>query len=173
MRFILIAAMAATPALTMAQQLALAPPRTTPPHGNVRQMPTDPLQKMAYKAVVLRQWPDAPAWKLALYSKILRQGITVQGRAKRTTYCPQCSGTHCADGSPVRRGVCGTSRNLPLGYIIWLHTEGFLKVCDRGGLVRVPGRGENAHFDIWVPNCYRGASRGTRRNVAWALISRP
>jgi hypothetical protein len=172
MRFVLIAAMAAAPALGMAQQVAMAPPRITPPHLNMRPMPTDPLQKMAYKAVVLRQWPGAPAWKLALYSQILRDGTTVHGRAKRTTYCPRCSGKRCADGSPVRHGICAASRNIPMGAIVWLQSEGLLKVCDRGGGVRVPGRHENAHFDVWVPNCYRSSAGGTKRGVPWALVSR-
>jgi hypothetical protein len=173
MRYLMMAAMAAAPALALAQQVAMAPPRVTTPHPQVRAMPTDPLQKMAYQAVVLKMWPKAPQWKLAVYQQILDSGKTVQGLAKRTTYCPQCSGRRCADGSPVRRGICAASRNVSMGAIVWLETEGLLKVCDRGGAVRIPGGGENAHFDVWVPDCPGGCwtGPGTKRRVSWATIS--
>lgn len=139
-------------------------------------LPADLLQRCARKAL-RGDFGKVPAWKLAIYQRVLNKGLTIQGRAKRTNYCPQCSGTHCADGSPVRRGICAASRNIPMHSIIWLATDGLLKVCDRGGWVRVGGRytrrGETANFDVWVPDCPGGCwtGPGTKRNVAWAQVA--
>lgn len=58
--------------------------------------------------------------------------------------------------------------------LVWLATDGLLRVTDRGGAVRVPGRAENAHLDVWrercVGDCWNGP--GTKRRVAWAIIMR-
>ena len=54
--------------------------------------------------------------------------------------------------------------------IVWLQTDGLLKVTDRGGAVRVPRGGESAHFDVWVPDCSCRSSQGTRRAVPWAVL---
>lgn len=169
MRYLLIAAMAAAPAIGMAENVAMLPTRAMEQRAS--KLPSDPLQRMAYQAVVLRLWPHAPAWKLAIYQRVLDSGTKAHGLAKRTTYCPGCAGNRCADGSRVRRGVCAASRNIPMHSVVWLETEGLLKVTDRGGAVRVPGRGESAHFDVWVPDCqgcYTGP--GTKRAVPWALL---
>lgn len=140
-------------------------------------LPADPLQRQAYRAVVLREWPDMPQWKFVAYQIVLAKNIVAQGRARRTTYCPSCSGMRCADGSRVRQGVCAASRNIPMHSLIWLSTDGLLKVTDRGGLVRVDRSsrryGENAHFDVWKPHCVGGcySGPGTKRGVPWAFIA--
>lgn len=152
-----------------------------PPRQDV--LPTDPLQRIAAK-VGRGDFPNAPQWKLDLYHRIYQQRITVQGLAKRTTYCPRCSGTHCADGSPVRPGICAASPNVPMGSIIWLASDGLLRVTDRGGLVKVGtvtwrGRrvrctlpGETANFDAWQRRCVGAcwSGPGTKRMVPYAII---
>lgn len=172
MRYLLMAAMVAAPVVTLAEQVAMTPSETATAATPAPALPKDPLQKMAYQAVVLRLWPTLPPWKEAVYKRVLAEGLTIDGHARRTTYCPACSGRHCADGSPVRLGICAASRNVPMHAIIWLETEGLLKVTDRGGAVRVPGGRENAHFDVWCPrcagDCWNGP--GTKRAVPWALI---
>lgn len=172
MRYLLMAAMAATPALTMADHMAMVPMQAKTSEHRSAAVSNDPLQKMAYQAVVLKLWPDVPHWKLEIYRRVLHEGITVKGLAIRTTYCPHCSGTGCADGSHVRDGICAASPNVPMHAIIWLETEGLLKVCDRGGAVRTPSGSENAHFDVWVPHCDGGCwtGPGTKREVPWAII---
>lgn len=140
-------------------------------------LPADPLQRQAYRAVVLREWPDMPQWKFVAYQIVLAKNIMAQGRARRTTYCPSCSGLRCADGSRVRIGVCAASRNIPMHSLIWLATDGLLKVTDRGGLVRVDRSArryrESAHFDVWKPHCVGGcySGPGTKRGVPWAFIA--
>lgn len=171
MRYLLLAAMAAAPTVGMGQKLASLPTKPLEYEQRPSKLPADPLQRMAYQAVVLRLWPDIPGWKLAVYKQVLEHGYKAAGLAKRTTYCPHCSGTTCADGSRVRHGICAASRNVPMHAIVWLESEGLLKVTDRGGAVRVPGGGESAHFDVWVPNCSGcEAGPGTKRAVPWALI---
>ena len=167
-----MAAMAAAPALGMAEQVAMVASKAPTANHRSAPVPIDPLQKMAYQAVVQRLWPHIPHWKLAIYKRVLHEGITSDGLAKRTTYCPHCSSTGCADGSRVRDGICAASRNVPMHAIVWLETEGLLKVCDRGGAVRVPGGRESAHFDVWVPDCAGGCwtGPGTKRGVPWAVI---
>lgn len=175
MRYLLMAAMAAIPALTMADEVALLPPRSIDEAPRSSVLPSDPLQRMAYQAVVLKTWSHVPQWKLDIYQEVLDKKLTAQGLAKRTTYCPRCSGTRCADGSRVRDGICAASRNIPMHSIIWLQSEGLLKVTDRGGAVRVPGRGESAHFDVWRPRCagHCWTGPGTLRRIPWRLISLP
>lgn len=109
-----------------------------------------------------------------------------EGRAKVTTYCPRCSGGRCADGSPVRRGICAASPNIPMHSIVELEGIGKLKVCDRGGLVKVgtvtwrgkrvqcTQKGETANFDRWVPRCAGScwAGPGTRRLVRYRVVGR-
>lgn len=148
-------------------------------------LPTDPLQRVAQKAI-RGDFGVIPAWKLAIYRKVVEKGITADNVAKRTTYCPYCSGKKCADGSRVRRGICAASPNIPMHSIIWLASDGLLKVCDRGGLVKV-GRAkwrgkwynctkgaETANFDVWKPRCvgHCWTGPGTLRRVPWALISK-
>lgn len=171
MKYLLIAAMAAAPAVGMGQRVAALPPKSGE-YERASKLPADPLQRMAYQAVVLRLWPDIAKWKLGVYKEVLEHGYTAHGLAKRTTYCPHCSGTTCADGSRVRGGICAASRNVPMHSIVWLETEGLLKVTDRGGAVKVPGGAESAHFDVWVPDCAGGCwtGPGTRRAVPWAVI---
>lgn len=142
--------------------------------GQPQPAPADPLQRAAYQVVVLRELPDAAPWKLRIYSDVLLSGQTIDGRAKRSTYCPRCSGRTCADGSRVRPGICAASRNIPMHSLVWLATDGLLRVTDRGGAVRVPGGAENAHLDVWrercAGDCWKGP--GTKRRVAWAIIRR-
>jgi len=157
-------------------QLLPPVPSSFPPPMLPSVLPGDPLQRTAYRAVVLREWPRAPQWKLDIYARVLELGTTVNGQARRTTYCLRCAGRTCADGSRVRDGICAASRNIPMGSIIWLESDGLLKVTDRGGLVRVDGgsrsRGENANFDVWRPSCVAGCwtGPGTLARVPWALI---
>ncbi len=159
-------------------ETVLAAPRTTLPEQVLPPgMPDDPLQRIAYRAVVQNEWPDTPQWKLDAYKIVLDRKITVQSVARRTTYCPRCSGTTCADGSRVREGICAASPNIPMHALVWLASDGLLKVCDRGGLVKVNGgsraRGENANFDVWVPDCAGGCwtGPGTLARVPWAMVA--
>jgi hypothetical protein len=156
----------------------LAAPKTTLPDAiQLAGLPEDPLQRVAYRAVVLNEWPDTPQWKLDAYQIVLDRDITVQGMSRRTTYCPSCAGKTCADGSPVREGICAASRNIPMHALIWLASDGLLKVSDRGGAVKVNGgcrsRGESANFDVWVPDCAGGCwtGPGTLSRVPWAQIA--
>jgi hypothetical protein len=168
------------PAQAPEQLELLMPSRVTPPDEAPTDpwagLPDDPLQRVAYRAVVLNEWPDTPQWKLNVYARVLDHNIQVQGAARRTTYCPRCAGRICADGSRVRDGICAASRNIPMHAIIWLASDGLLKVTDRGGLVRVDGRcqarGENANFDVWKPSCVAGCwtGPGTLPRVPWAQI---
>lgn len=146
-------------------------------------LPTDPLQRIAAK-VGRGDFPNAPQWKLDIYHQVYERQITIRGLAKRTTYCPRCSGTTCADGSRVRSGVVSASPNVPMGSIVWLASDGLLKVTDRGGLVKVGtvtwrGRrvrctlpGESANFDVWKQRCVGACwtGPGTKRLVSWAII---
>lgn len=174
MRTLLMMALAATPLVAMAdEQIAMnvAPPPGDPV-ARAAALPTDPLQRIAYRAVVLKEWPEAPQWKLDAYQRVLDEGITSKNVARRTTYCPHCSGTRCADGSRVRHGICAASKNVPMHSIIWLASDGLLKVTDRGGAVKPhPKQGESAHFDVWKRTC-RGCSTGpgTIRRVPFAVI---
>lgn len=158
-------------------QVTAAPKITLPERITATDLPEDPLQRAAYRAVVLNEWPDTPQWKLDAYRIVLDQKITVKGFARRTTYCPRCSGTTCADGSPVREGICAASPNLPMHALVWLASDGLLKVCDRGGAVHVDGgcrsRGESANFDVWLPNCAGGCwtGPGTLARVPWAMVA--
>jgi len=155
--------------------LAVALAAATLAPATAADLPPDPLQRAATKALA-GDFGPLPDWKAHIYRTVLATGMTVQGEAKRTTYCPHCSGLTCADGSPVRRGVVSASRNIPMHSVIWLATDGLLKVCDRGGAVRVGGgytlAGESANFDVWVPRCAGGCwtGPGTKRNVAWAIV---
>lgn len=147
-------------------------------------LPTDPLQRVAQKAL-RGDFGVIPAWKLAIYRKVVEKGLTAEKVAKRTSYCRKCAGTRCADGSRVRRGICAASPNIPMHSVIWLASDGLLKVCDRGGLVQV-GRArwrgkwynctkgnETANFDVWKPRCvgHCWTGPGTMRRVPWALIT--
>ncbi|MEN6305404.1 MAG: hypothetical protein ABFD96_21960 [Armatimonadia bacterium] len=174
MRTLFMMALAATPLVAMAdQQIAMnVTPPPADPVAKAATLPTDPLQRIAYRAVVLREWPKAPQWKLDAYQEVLDKGITSKGAARRTSYCPSCSGTRCADGSRVRHGICAASKNIPMHSIIWLAGDGLLKVTDRGGAVKPhPRHGESAHFDVWQRSC-RGCSTGpgTRKRVPFAVI---
>ena len=147
-------------------------------------LPDDPLQRCATKAV-RGDFGRVPGWKLDFYQKVLDEGLTVDGKAKRTTYCPYCAGDTCADGSPVRNGICAASPNVRMHAIVWLATDGILKVCDRGGLVKVgtvkwKGKavtctrpGESANFDVWVTRCKGSCwhGPGTKRHVPYAVLS--
>lgn len=139
-------------------------------------LPTDPLQLHAYRVMVLQQPPGSPAWKVRLYSDVLLSGQTISGRARRSSYCPRCSGRTCADGSPVRPGICAASRNIPMHSVLWTATEGLLLVTDRGGAVRVGGgytdSYENARIDVWQLRCGRTCKDGTVRRVPWAMLVR-
>lgn len=139
-------------------------------------LPSDPLQAHAYRVVVLQQPADCPAWKVTLYARVIETGQTISGLARRTNYCPRCSGRTCADGSPVRPGVCAASRNVPMHSVLWTATDGLLLVTDRGGAVRVgggyTGRRENARIDAWQYRCGRTCQDGTVRNTPWALLVR-
>lgn len=138
--------------------------------------PTDPLQRAAYKVCVLHEPATVAPWKLALYQQILASGQTISGLARRTNYCPRCSGTHCADSSRVRPGVCAASRNIPMHSVLWVASDGFELVTDRGGAVRVGGgytsKAENARIDVWQHRCGQTCQDGTKRNVPWALVLR-
>lgn len=175
MRTLLMAALAAAPLMAVAQdQIAMTvnPPPADPINAYAK-LPTDPLQRIAYRAVVLKQWPEAPKWKLDAYQRVLDNNITVRGAARRTCYCPHCAGNRCADGSRVRHGICAASKNIAMHSIIWLASDGLLKVTDRGGAVKPhPRQGEAAHFDVWQTSC-RGCSRGpgTKKRVPFAVIS--
>jgi len=155
----------------------LSPAKTSPPGQVFPLGMTDDLQRTAYRAVVLREWPDTPQWKLDAYKIVLDRKITLQGVARRTTYCPRCSGTTCADGSAVRDGICAASPNISMHALIWLASDGLLKVCDRGGAVQVDGgcrgRGESANLDVWVPSCEGGCwtGPGTLARVPWAVVA--
>ena len=128
-------------------------------------------------------------WERVRWEQIAAGKIAFTGYAKRTTYCPSCSGKTCADGSPVRRGVVSASPNVPMGAAVWLESDGLLKVCDRGGLVKVgtvtrrgkDGKvrritctrpGETANFDVWVPRCAGGCwtGPGTKRMVRYVVV---
>jgi hypothetical protein len=183
MRYVLMTMVAALPGVHGAQaqpRLAMAP--TTPRYGTAHpnwptSLPTDPLQRDAYRAVVLREWPNTPQWKLDAYRIVLDRNIKAQGLARRTTYCPSCSGTTCADGSGVRDGVCAASPNIQMHAIVWLASDGLVKVCDRGGAVQVEGgcqsRGETANFDVWCPRCEGGCwtGPGTLARVPYAVVA--
>lgn len=178
MRTVMMVALAA--ALPAAVSATEPPPELTlplPVPEVASVLPTDPLQRIAYRAVILKEWPDSPDWKLCAYRLVLDRDVTVEGQARRTNYCPSCSGRTCADGSPVRRGICAASRNVPMGSIIWLASDGLLKVTDRGSAVRVEGgcqrRGENANFDVWCPRCPGGCwtGPGTLARVPWAMVA--
>jgi len=183
MQYVLMTVMAALP-LAGGPEAPPAPltqaagSRATLPMANLpTTMPDDPLQRIAYRALALNEWPDTPEWKLDAYRVVLHHKITVQGVARRTTYCPSCSGTTCADGSPVREGICAASPNIPMHALVWLASDGLQKVCDRGGAVQVNSgcraRGENANFDVWVPRCVGGCwtGPGTLSRVPWAQIA--
>jgi len=183
MQYLLMTMMAALPLATAPEAppptaTVLAAPRTTLPEQVLPPgLPEDPLQRIAYRAVVLNEWPDTPQWKLDAYRIVVDRGITVQGAARRTTYCLSCAGRTCADSSPVRDGVCAASPNIPMHALVWLASDGLLKVCDRGGAVKVNGgcrsRGESANFDVWVPDCAGGCwtGPGTLSRVPWAQIA--
>jgi hypothetical protein len=171
-------------AVTVAGAPPAAQPQTEPEPCRVesspptaQDLPADPLQRCATKALAGRFGKLAP-WKAHIYAQVLASGQTVQDLAKRTTYCPHCSGMTCADGSHVRLGICAASRNIPMHAVIWLASDGLLKVCDRGGAVRVGGGytldSETAVFDVWVPDCPGGCwtGPGTKRDVAWAIVGR-
>ena len=138
-------------------------------------LPADLFQRCAVKAL-RGDYGRLPEWKRRAYRWGLKHGVTVCGRAKRTTYCPRCSGPICADGSHVRRGICAASRNIPMHWIVWLATDGLLLVTDRGGAVKARPPyvrpGESANFDVWVPRCPGGCwhGSGTRHHVPYALL---
>lgn len=139
-------------------------------------LPSDPLQRCATKAL-RGDFGRIPAWQLALYRGVIERGVTVQCRVKRTNYCPKCSGTKCADGSRVRRGICAAPKRIPMHSIVWTATDGLLKVCDRGGAVQAaPSRflraGEALVIDVWQPSCGPTCEHGTQRRVPFAVIER-
>lgn len=150
--------------------------------GNVQPVPSclderiaaDPLQRHAVQVALRRNPPDAPAWKINLYMQVILSGQTISGRARRTNYCPLCSGPRCSDESRVRPGVCAASRNIPMHSVLWLQTDGLLLVTDRGGAVRVGGGytnpRENARVDAWQYRCGRTCQDGTVSLVPWALL---
>lgn len=147
--------------------------------GTPQTLPEDPLQAHAYRVVVLKHPPDALAWKVRLYSDVLLSGQTIDGRCKRTTYCPRCSGRTCADGSRVRRGVCAAPRCVPMHSLVWVQGSGLLCVTDRGGAVqsapsRYLRRGERLVLDEWLPRCVGDCwtGPGTRRFVPYAIVRR-
>lgn len=139
------------------------------------------LQAAAAKALAN---PRLATWERVRWQQIAAGKVVQSGYAKRTTYCPKCSGTKCADGSRVRRGVVSASPNVPMGATVWLETDGLLKVCDRGGLVKVGtvtwrGKrvtctrpGETANFDVWVPRCAGDCwtGPGTKRMVRYVVV---
>jgi hypothetical protein len=136
---------------------------------------TDPFRRCARKALA-GEYGALKPWQRTAYERGLRAGLTAARGAKRTTYCPRCSGRTCADGSPVRRGVVSASRNVPMHSLVWLATDGLLLVTDRGGWVKVGGRftraGESANFDVWKPRCVGDCwhGPGTKRRVPYVIL---
>ena len=140
-------------------------------------LPTDPLQRCATRAL-RGDYGRLRTWQGDAYRTVLAKGITVQGRAKVTRYCPQCSGRTCADGSRVRPGICAAPRRVPMHSLVFIAGEGLYRVTDRGGAVQwAPSRylrsGELAVFDTWVPDCPGGCwtGPGTRRRVPFAVLT--
>lgn len=133
----------------------------------------DQLQVAARKALS-GAYGVLPAWKRQAYELVIAKGLTVDGLTRRTNYCRHSAGRRCADGSPVRSGICAAPKSIPMHSIVWLASDGLVKVCDRGGAVRVGGgytdRYENMRLDLWRSRCGRSCLTGTKRRVPWALI---
>lgn len=134
----------------------------------------DQLQVAARKALS-GAYGVLPAWKRQAYELVISKGLTVDGLARRTNYCRHsCKGKICADGSHVRSGICAAPRSIPLHSIVWLASDGLIKVTDRGGAVRVGGkytdRHENMRLDVYKNHCRGNCNAGTQRRVPWALI---
>lgn len=141
-----------------------------------QQLPTDPLQKKAF--LVLAGQHEVPDWQLRYYVRAAELGKTIDGCSKRTTYCPRCAGKTCRDGSPVQLYHCAsvkTWRGKGMKHaILWLQSDGILKVTDTGGAVTLANTrpGENMNIDVWKPSCKGDcwSGPGTYRKVPWALL---
>lgn len=156
--------------ITPAQRAQAAPKGR--PHHSTNTRPVDAFRR--YATAVLATGHLSP-WQATALRDALARGVTVAGRAKRTSYCPRCCpGTRCADGSRVRVGVCAANRGIPMHSLLWVEGDGLLLVTDRGGAVRVGGgytrAGESANVDVWRARCRGGCNEGTRRNLPYAIL---
>ena len=164
----------ASPLTTDAHRAASVQPTTCPTATPAT--PQDALQACAAKALAGGYGP-LPKWKSDAYKLVLAKHLTVQGRAKTTTYCPCCDSSAYIGGTKYIPGVtCAANPEIPRYSIVWLQTVGMLRVTDRGGAVKITGkyvrRGETANFDRFVEHCEGGCwtGPGTVRNVPYAVI---
>jgi hypothetical protein len=167
----LIVVLWSTPAAAKPNPNPTPAPRVTADELLTSAATTDPCQQHMIKLLTGKLGPQ-PAWKLNLARRTLRRGLTANLYTRRTTYCPSCSGTHCADGSPVRPGVAAADKSITLDSYIYLYGSGIVKITDRGGAVRV-GNGftrypETHKVDLWVRSCSKGP--GTAKNVRMAIL---
>jgi len=157
-------------ALTLAALLAA--PLTPPADANAC-LPVDAIQRVAAKAL-RGDYDPVPGYIKHLYLVAQQRGLTVQGVARLTTYCPRCSGMTCADGSRVRDGICAANPQIAMHSWVWLECSGWLKVCDRGGWVTLGycRYGQTANVDEWLPGCVGDCWRGpgTRERVPYAVL---
>ena len=122
---------------------------------------SDPFRLCAERALA-GYWGPLKPWQQQWYRLGLERGLTVQGRAKVTSFGPwenprMSGGPFCWVG-PVRIRLdaahCAANPELPKGSIVWT-PYGLRFVVDRGGWVRL-GRpytrpGETANLDYWSP----------------------
>lgn len=150
-------------------------PLTAEPVLQHTDLPTDPFQRTAYKALRGDFGALAP-WQRYWYAEGLEQGWTVSGRAKVTSYGPweppaMSGGPYCwvpaAWFTPGAKGFCrvrltegcaAANPEIAKGAIVWT-PYGLRLVTDRGGWVKlghVPGVGrvtrasESANLDYFT-----------------------
>ena len=139
-------------------------------------VPGDRLQEHCVN-VINGTWGTQPAWKVQAAWYVLGRSVTVQGRAKVTTYCDKCDSSGCgSDGGCLADGVVAANPEVNGHQVVWTEAYGFGIVCDRGGAVKLGEyvrAGESANIDTYmrdgcVGDCWTGP--GTRRQQAYAII---
>ena len=142
------------------------------------ELPSDPAQRVAYKAIVLRAYHLKP-WQRDGYQHMLDNNITVQGVAKTTSYSyhwesrRMAGGEWTASGSHVHSAGCAANPGIPFGALIWT-SYGLRYVTDRGdwvklGYVRGVGRVTNGR-EIANLDYYTLKPLPTLRNAPYAIV---
>lgn len=177
--FALFCSPASADATALPAPVPVGKPRVSPAAAPppVWQLETDPFRRCALKALG-GEFGGLKPWKQRLYEEGLLRGLRADRVCKRTTYCPHCDPTGVfADGKRFALGNCAANHEIPLHSVVWLATDGFLTVRDRGGKVstRYTRGRETANIDVFTwdcpGDCWTGP--GTKREVPFLIAQVP
>ncbi len=131
---------------------------------------SDPFRRCAKKALS-GEFGELADWQRCAYEWGLVRGVTVQGRAKVTSYGHKWENEDgqnewTASGSHVHRAGCAANPELPFGAVVWT-PYGLRYVFDRGGWVKLnrTNAREVANLDY-----YTWSPMPTLRDAPFAVV---